>query len=66
MANDLISKPLTIVAESGQILIDSGTGVAFAMTADAALESAERLYEEAVRAFGQLKYTEWNTARPPS
>jgi hypothetical protein len=57
--------PLDVDAIDGKVRIKHEAGVAFMMTAHAALETAERLHEEAVRAIGQEKFKEWKIGELP-
>jgi hypothetical protein len=53
MSKDTYSQPSEVVAEDGKVLVDGPDGVDVALTPDAALETANRLTDEAARAAGQ-------------
>jgi hypothetical protein len=53
MAKQTYDKPSEVIADDGKVLVDGPDGVDVALTPDAALETADRLTDEAARAAGQ-------------
>lgn len=53
MAEKTQTKPGVVTAEDGQVMLDGPDGVAVTMTPEAALETAERLFEGALMGKGQ-------------
>lgn len=53
MGKELFDKPSEVVADDGKVLVDGPDGVDVALTPDAALETADRLTDQAARAAGQ-------------
>jgi hypothetical protein len=53
MTKELYDKPSEVIADDGKVLVDGPDGVDVALTPDAALETADRLTAQAVRAAGQ-------------
>jgi hypothetical protein len=47
------SDPSNVSSEHGEVIMDGPDGVAVSLTPDAALETAERLFEVAVQATGE-------------
>ena len=47
------NRPGEVTAEEGQVMIDGPDGVAVSMTPDAALETAERLFQGGLKGKGQ-------------
>ena len=46
-------EPSSIAAEQGHVVVDGPGAIAFAMSPDAAIETAERLHQSAAMAQGQ-------------
>jgi hypothetical protein len=53
MTKELYDKASEVIADDGKVLVDGPDGVVVALTRDAALEIADRLTEQSVRAVGQ-------------
>lgn len=53
MAKELYDKPSEVVADDGKVLVDGPDHVDVALTPAAALETANRLTDEAARAAGR-------------
>jgi hypothetical protein len=55
MGKDTFSKPSEVIAEKGRVLVDGPDDVNVALTPQAALETGERLIDEAAKAAGQAR-----------
>jgi hypothetical protein len=53
MEKELYSKPSEVSAENGKVLVDGPDHVDVALTPEAALETADRLTDQAAKAAGQ-------------
>lgn len=53
MTKETYSKPSEVTAEDGKVLVDGPDHVDVALTPEAALETADRLTDQAARAAGQ-------------
>jgi len=52
--NKLHDEPSEVQADEGEVLVDGPNGVSVSLTPEAALETSDRLEQEAIRAKGQL------------
>ena len=55
MNDKIYNEPSHVAAEKGEVYVDGPDGVAVSLTAEAAVETANRLHEAGVEAAGQKR-----------